>query len=107
MRGRRKGKKGRKGKSGIPIIQTATLLYPTLNAVKSTGFSETTLRDAIYNTTGISLLAGNGGPPHDFKKGLTMAVIVIGESTIGKKLANKSGVNRLIRKATGNMFQLM
>jgi len=90
-------KRGGRKKAGIPIVQTVTLLYPTVQAVRNSGFTEGALREAIYNTTGVSVLAGQGGPPHDPKKGIVMGVILLAESTIGRKVANKVGANKLIR----------
>lgn len=107
--GKRRGKKGRgrRGSRAVPIVQTATILYPSLNAFRSAGLTEAGLRQAIYDTTGISINKAGGGPDHDFKKGIAMAVVLFAESTIGAKVASRVGINRLVKKATGGMLKVM
>jgi len=102
---RRRG--GRRGKSGIPIVQVATLTMPVIKAYEDAGgFNKFFLSGAVYDLTGISIRK-EANLPNDYTKGITNAVILLAESTIGRKIANKVGVNKMLRKATGNMFQLM
>ena len=102
---RRRGKKKRRGsrKSAVPIAQVMTILYPVYDAVHEKGFTAPAANTALYNMTGFDARSGR---LLDASKGITMAIVLMAESTIGRKIANKTGVNRMLRKATGNMLQL-
>ena len=104
MARRRKKKGRRKGKTAIPLVQTLTLALPTVKAVEEHGFSRQAAINAVYQTIGISL---DPATKSDYSKGATTAIVLLVESTIGRKIANKTGANRLVKKATGGLLSIM
>ena len=103
MARRRKGRRGHK-KGAIPIVQTAILAYPALTAYNSVGISKELPANLAYQFTGIDVKTGKWVDP---MKGVGLALVLVGTSTIGKKVANRVGANRMMRKLTGNLVQLM
>lgn len=97
-------KKGRgRSRKTIPILETAVLGYPIVNAFRTRGLNETGLKYAIYDTTGYDVSVNKWSDP---KKGVAMAIGLIALATIGKQVANRTGANRLVKKATGGIFSL-
>jgi len=102
---RRRGRKGRgrRGSKSIPALQTVVLGYPVLAAFKQHGMTVAALDQAAFNVTGFTPSTGKWNDPN---RGIYNAIVLIALSTIGAKIANRSGANRLIKKATGNIIRL-
>jgi uncharacterized membrane protein YfcA len=75
---------------------------PVVSGFKAYGFTTDGAVAALHNLTGFHATQQK----MDWTKAGTMAVILLAESTIGRKLANRTGLNRMVRKATGNMVQV-
>ena len=102
---RRRGRKRsrRKSKQGIPVGQALTLGIPIYQAFETGGLTLDSANVALYNITGFSSTTQRWIEP---KKGLTMAIILLAESTIGRKLANRTGANKMLKKMTAGYLQL-
>ena len=103
MARRRKKKGRRKGKTAIPLAQTMTLGYPIYTAFEQKGLTAAAANTALYNISGFDASTGR---MLDYNKGILMAVVLIAESTIGRKVANKTGANRMVKKLSGGYLQL-
>ena len=100
----RSKRKGRKQDRSVPVVQTATLAIPIWKAVNEQGFTVAGVDHAVYNLTGFSVAQG---AMLDWKKGAMMAVVLLAESTIGRKIATKTGANRLMKKVSMGYLKLM
>jgi len=103
---RRRGRKGRgrRGSKSIPLVQTGILVYPALTAYRSTGFSADLPANLVYQLTGFDIKTGKWVDP---PKGVAIAVALMATSTIGRKIASKTGANKLMKNITGGMVRLM
>jgi hypothetical protein len=96
--------KGRRGSRAIPVVQLGTIAFPIVNGFRVGGLNEVGAALAIKGVSGIDIHAPSSS---DWKKGAMMALVLIGETKIGGKVANMTGVNKLMKKATGGYFKLM
>ena len=96
-------KRGKKGSKAVPAIQAAIVAYPLVAAYKETGLTSNFPNVAIYNLTGFSAAQGKMIDP---AKPVAIALALLAASTIGAKLANKTGANRMMKKLTGGMVKL-
>ncbi len=85
----------------IPLAPVVPVLYVGYNAVKSHGLSPTTLADLAYHTTGYD--PSTGMYNIDGAKGFWFGEIA---GIVVHKVANKTGLNKYVRKATLGYFQL-
>jgi len=100
-RRRRKGK-GRRGKSALPLAQAMIIGVPLVTPLLG-GVNVTNANQALWNLTGIDAVQHKWTQPMN---GVRMGVMLVLASTVGRKVANRVGVNRMIRKASGNLVQL-
>ena len=98
------GKKRRGGRrsKAIPVLQTFTIGVPVVKPLYEGGLNVTSANQALWNVTGMDAVQGKWTKPMN---GVAMAVILLAESTIGAKIANRSGANRILKKMTGGMLK--
>ena len=101
----RRRRHGKKGKGAIPVAQMVILATPVLKSWQihqkvNAGFFNTSL----YLMTGYD---ANGVEKFNAKNAIAVGGGLLLASTVGRKIANRTGANRLLRKATGGLIQLM
>lgn len=106
-RGVNMGKRGKKKKGGkrskaIPMGQMAVIAMPIVKGFRMGGLTEAGVDQAMYQLTGFSPAQGKLLDYH----GVYTALGLIVMSTIGAKVANRTGVNRLLKKASGGYIKL-
>jgi hypothetical protein len=92
----------RRGSTAIPMGQMAVIAMPIVKGFRMGGLSEAGVDQAMYQLTGFSPSQNKLLDYH----GLYTAAGLIIMSTIGAKVANKTGVNRLLKKASGGYIKL-
>ena len=96
MARRRKGRRGGRKQKAIPLLPTVAAVYPAYKAyVGAGGITKTLPLTLVYQYTGYNMDSKNWDPA--VAMGALGPVIV---GFIGHKVANKIGVNRMIKKAT-------
>ena len=105
---RRRSYRGRKGKSrrgskSIPAIQALMIGYPIYQAYQTRGMTVGALDQGVFNLTGFTPSTGKWNEP---QRGIAMGVGLLLVSTLGAKLANRTGANRLIKKFSAGMVKL-
>ena len=101
---RRRGRKGkgRKGSRAIPVIQTLMVGYPVVNRFASRGFSKDAVVGSVFDLTGYDATQNKFT---DYMRGVKLGVGLVLVSTIGGKIANKSGANKLLKKVSGGYLK--
>ena len=100
MARRRRGH--RKGSKAIPIAQTMLIGVPMVTPLLG-GINLANVNQGLWNVTGIDAVQGKVTDP---MRGIKMGAALIILSTVGGKIANRSGANRLVKKATGGMLKI-
>ena len=95
--------KGRRGGKSLPAIQSLMIGYPIYQAYKQHGLTVAMLDQGVYNLTGFTPSTGKLGDP---QKAVAMGVGLLVVSTLGAKIANRTGANRLIKKFSAGMVKL-
>ena len=96
-------KRGRKSKPSVPLLAMAPVypaLFHTVEFVKAGKINDIPGM-VVHQLTGISVT----GAPFDQATATRQVSLVIG-GMIGHKIANKTGVNRWLKKATMGYFTL-
>ena len=102
--GRRK-KGGRRGSKALPAVQTAMLALPVVTAFKNNNYNITNgTVDSVYSLTGYSLTEKKWVEPN---KAIGLGVALFVMSTVGSKIANRVGANKLLKKVSGGYIKLM
>lgn len=93
----KRGKKGRsrKGSKAVPLIQTAIIAYPLLDAYRTTGFTAALPNQMVFNLTGF---APNQGKMVEPQRAIGIALALVAAQLIGSKIASRTGANRLMKK---------
>ena len=98
----RKGR-GRKTSKAIPIGEAAIIALPIVQGFQAGGLTTHGVDLAMYNLTGFSPVQGK---MLDWRKGAYTAATLLVMGTVGRKIANRTGVNRLLKKASMGYVQL-
>ena len=98
-RRRRKGK-GRRGKFSVPLLAMAPV-YPAAARVLTEGTMADKPKLLVYELTGYNMFTGQW----EKAKAASIATIAV-VGFVGHKVANKVGINRALRKATGGWISL-
>ena len=99
----KKRKGSRKGSKAIPIGQAAIIALPIYQGFHDNGLTIAGLDHAMYNLTGYSPAQNK---MLDWQKGGYTALYLLIMSTLGAKIANKTGANRLLKKASMGYIKL-
>ena len=102
MARRKKGHRGSKSHA-IPVGEAFVIGYPILQGFKTGGLTIAGAENAMYRLTGYSGTAGKWASP---MTGVTNGVILLLMGTVGKKVANRVGANRLLKKISAGYLQL-
>jgi len=76
---------------------------PIVKGFQSGGLGVQGLDQAAFNLVGYSV---NENRFVDYRKPIMLGVTLLALSTIGSKLANRSGANRIMKKLTAGMVKL-
>jgi uncharacterized membrane protein YfcA len=99
----RKRKGGRKGKGAIPIIQAAMIAYPVYDAYKAHGISGDLPGGIVIRLTGYNVHTNKLESP---QTAVAMGLGLLIMSTLGAKIANRTGANRFLKKFSAGMLKL-
>lgn len=103
MARRRYGKKRRKSsKQAVPIGQTAVFAVPIWESYEKYGFTKYTLSSSMRKITGYNPLDGS----MNYETGIKNALVLLAMSTLGRKVANRTGANKFVKKITMGYLQL-
>jgi hypothetical protein len=77
--------------------------YPIYQAYQTRGLTVGALDQGVFNLTGFTPSTGKWNDP---QRGIAMGFGLLLVSTLGAKIANRTGANRLIKKFSAGMVKL-
>ncbi len=102
---RRRAYRGRKRKGGkrshsIPFVTTVIALYPAYESYKYAGFTKALPETLVQSYTGYHPVAKT----FNINTPIYLGGALLLSATVGRKLANKVGLNRIVRKVSMGML---